>query len=117
MIKKGDIVRFKEPPTCKNIFGREKIFCNRNWYCNVEEILVKVTTRSESCLVPIENIVQKDFNYACKVCGKDFKLLKKNKYIVQENKGINGIATGTKKFECFNCPYCGCQNILNEREG
>lgn len=44
-------------------------------------------------------------------------LIKDNKYIVQENKGINGIATGTKKFECFDCPHCGCQNILNVREG
>lgn len=51
----------------------------------------------------------------CKVCGKQFDLIKENKYIVQENKGINGIATGTKK--CFDCPHCGCQNILNVREG
>ena len=27
------------------------------------------------------------------------------------------IITGTKKFECFDCPHCGCQNILNVREG
>lgn len=53
----------------------------------------------------------------CKVCKKPFKLEKNNKYIVQENKGINGIATGTKKFECFDCPHCGCQNILSVREG
>lgn len=53
----------------------------------------------------------------CKVCGKQFDLKKENKYIVRENKGINGIASGTKKFECFDCPNCGCQNILNIREG
>lgn len=53
----------------------------------------------------------------CKVCGKQFDLIKENKYIVQENKGINGITTGTKKFECFDCPRCGCQNVLNVREG
>ena len=117
MIKKGDVVKFKEHPTYKNIFGKEKIFCNKDWYCDVEEILVKVTTRCESCLVPIDNIIQKDFNYICKVCGKDFKLKKDNKYIVQENKGINGIASGSKKFECFDCPNCGCQNIVNVREG
>ena len=46
----------------------------------------------------------------CKVCGKQFDLIK-------ENKGINGIATGTKKFECFDCPHCGCQNVLNIKEG
>lgn len=53
----------------------------------------------------------------CKVCGKQFDLKKENKYIVQENKGINGIASGTKKFECFDCCKCGCQNVLNIREG
>lgn len=53
----------------------------------------------------------------CKVCGKQFDLKKENKYIVRENKGINGIVSGTKKFECFDCPNCGCQNILNIREG
>lgn len=52
----------------------------------------------------------------CKVCGKEFELIKDNKYIVQENKGLNGIVTGIKKFECFDCPYCGCQNIMNIRE-
>lgn len=53
----------------------------------------------------------------CKVCGKQFDLKKENKYTVQENKEINGIASGTKKFECFDCPNCGCQNVLNIREG
>lgn len=64
----------------------------------------------------IEIIELEKKNY-CKVCGKDFELIKDNKYIVQENKGISGIANGYKKFECFDCPHCGCQNIVNVREG
>lgn len=55
--------------------------------------------------------------FSCKVCGKKFELLKKNKYIVQENKGLSAMANGCKRFECFNCPKCGCQNIVNVREG
>jgi predicted RNA-binding Zn-ribbon protein involved in translation (DUF1610 family) len=53
----------------------------------------------------------------CKVCGKEFELIKDNKYVVQENNGINVAVSGRKKFECFDCPHCGCQNIVNIREG
>lgn len=53
----------------------------------------------------------------CKVCGKQFDLVKENKYIVREkDKGLNSAFNGTKKFECFDCPHCGCQNVLNVRE-
>ncbi len=55
--------------------------------------------------------------YTCKVCGNDFDLLADNKYVVQEVKGISGITNGCKKFECFDCPKCGCQNVVNIREG
>lgn len=53
----------------------------------------------------------------CKICGKQFDLIKENKYIVQENNGLNSAVNGRKKFECFDCPTCGCQNIVNLREG
>ena len=56
-------------------------------------------------------------DYRCKICGKDFELEAKNKYIAIENKGLNGSISGLKKFECFDCPKCGCQNIVNVREG
>lgn len=59
----------------------------------------------------------KEYEYICKVCKNKFKLIKKNKYIALENNGINGTITGKKKYECFDCPHCGCQNIVNVREG
>jgi predicted RNA-binding Zn-ribbon protein involved in translation (DUF1610 family) len=55
--------------------------------------------------------------YICKVCGNQFDLIKENKYVVQENNGLNGAVNGRKKYECFDCPTCGCQNIVNIREG
>lgn len=64
-----------------------------------------------------EKVIELEKKNYCKVCGKDFELIKDNKYIVQENKGISGITNGYKKFECFDCPHCGCQNIVNVREG
>lgn len=46
----------------------------------------------------------------CIVCKKEFEIRKENKYIVSMNPGLFSIA-GLK--EAFNCPYCGCQNIVN----
>lgn len=70
-------------------------------------------------LVKVDNkaIKKTTKKYICKVCEKEFELFKKNKYIVRENKGINGAVSGTKQFECFDCPKCGCQNVVNVREG
>ena len=49
----------------------------------------------------------------CKICGKEFQLKKENKYLVQ-NVSIGGILN-RNYYEAFDCPYCGCQNIVNER--
>lgn len=54
----------------------------------------------------------------CKVCGKRFRPLSKNKYIVTEKIGaFEGLTKAPKMFECFDCTRCGCQNIVNIREG
>ena len=53
----------------------------------------------------------------CKVCKKRFGLQKKNKYqIYVAPVGISCIVEGGKTFEAYDCPYCGCQNIVNIRE-
>ena len=53
----------------------------------------------------------------CKVCGKRFRLLAKNKYIALERTGpLEVLTKPAKEFECFDCPVCGCQNIVNIRE-
>lgn len=54
----------------------------------------------------------------CKICEKEFELKKENKYIVTEKIAAFGtLAKLPKTFEAFDCPYCGCQNIVNTREG
>ena len=55
----------------------------------------------------------------CKVCEKEFELLKKNKYIVNVELTALQRAFGMvsdKVYEAFDCPYCGCQNLVNERK-
>ena len=52
----------------------------------------------------------------CKVCGSEFPPKKEGKYIVQKS-GLNTLMEGVKSYECFDCPECGCQNIVNIREG
>ena len=51
----------------------------------------------------------------CKICNKEFELLKENRYMVT-NKNVKGITSGlTSAFDAFDCPYCGCQNIVSDR--
>ena len=54
----------------------------------------------------------------CKVCGKRYKAIAENKYIAVERIGaFEGLAKVPKQYECFDCLKCGCQNIVNIREG
>lgn len=53
----------------------------------------------------------------CKVCGKRFKLLRENKYeVIKRPVGINIMTESPTIFEAFDCPVCGCQNIVNVKE-
>ena len=54
----------------------------------------------------------------CKVCGKRYKAKAENKYIAVERLGaFEGLTKAPKQYECFDCLKCGCQNIVNIREG
>lgn len=53
----------------------------------------------------------------CNVCGRRFRLLAKNRYEVE--KVPTGFECLTKKvtyFNAFDCPHCGCQNIVGVLE-
>lgn len=51
----------------------------------------------------------------CIVCGKKFKLLANNKYLAKrEPAGLS--FDNPIIYEAFDCPACGCQNIVNVRE-
>nr|DAL28802.1 MAG TPA_asm: RimK-related lysine biosynthesis protein, Probable-dependent amine/thiol ligase family Amino-group [Caudoviricetes sp.] len=53
----------------------------------------------------------------CKICGKEFELKKENKYLVTEKIAAFGALTELPKtFEAFDCPHCGCQNVMNIRK-
>lgn len=53
----------------------------------------------------------------CKICNKRFKLIKENNYIVTVHPtGLNCLIEPIKTYEAFDCPKCGCQNIVNRRE-
>lgn len=42
----------------------------------------------------------------CTVCGCRFIPRAKEKYLIFEKK---------RMFECFDCPRCGCQNVIHPR--
>ena len=53
----------------------------------------------------------------CNICGKKFRLLAKNRYeVVRRSVGLNCLTQGTVYYNAFDCPHCGCQNIVGVLE-
>jgi len=54
----------------------------------------------------------------CKICGRDFPLIIEEHYVAKEP-GATGLASLSgaprKLFDAFDCPHCGCQNVMNGR--
>lgn len=48
--------------------------------------------------------------HKCKICEKEFELKKENKYIANT---MNFLINKSCYSEAFDCPFCGCQNIVN----
>lgn len=55
----------------------------------------------------------------CKVCGRDFALMAEEHYIAEKYEvgGFKAVIEGSKStfFDAFDCPHCGCQNVMQER--
>ena len=59
----------------------------------------------------------------CKVCGTNFELKVDNHYITRDEvvirTGISSIIGSDnegKLYDTFDCPVCGCQNVMQERK-
>ena len=53
----------------------------------------------------------------CKVCHRFFKLKAENKYLVTSEPAIfKSLVEKATVYEAFDCPWCGCQNVVNVRE-
>ena len=54
----------------------------------------------------------------CKVCKRYYTAKKENRYIVLIQKTLSDSIVYREQeiLECFDCPKCGCQNIVNIRE-
>lgn len=57
----------------------------------------------------------------CRVCGGEFPLSVKYHYVARdiEKKGLVPTISGQEeavRYDAFDCPYCGCQNIMQERK-
>lgn len=50
----------------------------------------------------------------CKICGKKFPITAGDRYFAREEKSISTLAKSVT-YECFDCVYCGCQNVVGER--
>lgn len=55
----------------------------------------------------------------CKICGKEFELKKKDLYVATDKSTGIGSAFATEEdpiYDTFDCPFCGCQNVMQERK-
>lgn len=54
----------------------------------------------------------------CNSCGRYFILRKENRYEIIRPRTLSDMLNGESPTvsECFDCPRCGCQNIVNVRE-
>lgn len=52
----------------------------------------------------------------CKVCGRLILLRAKDRYEIIKQPSVLAFIKTPTIFECFDCPRCGCQNIVNTRE-
>ena len=57
----------------------------------------------------------------CNVCGVEFALIAINHYVAREAQET-GLAAAIRSsqevnlYDAFDCPHCGCQNIMQERK-
>lgn len=58
----------------------------------------------------------------CKVCGVEFALIAINHYVARDSGKTGGLVaslsgeTEGMVYDAFDCPHCGCQNIMQERK-
>ena len=58
--------------------------------------------------------------FKCKVCGEEFELKCEAHYVARdcERVGLVALAGGTEEslYDVFDCPHCGCQNVVQKRK-
>lgn len=59
--------------------------------------------------------------FTCKICGLEFGLHIEDHYISRDGERTGLIAAigpenESKLFDTFDCPECGCQNVIQEKE-
>lgn len=56
----------------------------------------------------------------CGVCGRDFALIAEDHYVASDNLKTRMIGAfgGTEPdiYDAYDCPHCGCQNIMQTRK-
>ena len=57
----------------------------------------------------------------CSVCGREFALISEEHYVARdiEKKGVIPAFNGQNeavRYDAFDCPHCGCQNVIQERK-
>lgn len=66
--------------------------------------------------------MKKHKKLTCTVCGDEFYPKNEDGYVAAENEksgGLAGALSGTAErpelYDCFDCPFCGCQIVAKRR--
>lgn len=55
---------------------------------------------------------RKGINMKCNVCEREFDPVKEIRYTAKKVPALFALATF---YDCFDCPHCGCQIVIQER--
>ena len=129
----------RDPCTGQHTHGDAEVRCSiahifdglshghRN-YNPPEEIPSPIWRCRDNILVMWQSVIRKQTHmegrcmkgmYTCKICGREFPLMAEEHYTTKSplKTGLAAVAGGTEKLhDAFDCPHCGCQNIVGERE-
>ena len=88
------------------------------WVCGSNPHLsIKITLMGEFSPVGNRKMIMEDRlmeikEMKCKVCNHPLNISKENVYVAKVE---NVFFHTSKNYSATDCPYCGCQNLLQER--
>ena len=62
----------------------------------------------------LDTVVNPDGQHQCEICGGVFPLTVADHYVAIRTQPLLGRASPL--WDAFDCPYCGCQYLAQERE-
>lgn len=79
-------------------------------YKDDDFIVKELSLRKKELEIILDYLDRKEGSYKCKFCKEPFELKKDNLYLAEYTVPFSNYKSTA---EAFDCPHCGCQNIIN----